>query len=125
MNRLTYPLSRTNRANVAHGTLDGVDASAALAMPGVRDVVLAKDIPGDKILAAFAHDEPVFAIDTVQSATFARGGRLDKLRVPLHIGRGILDAVLARDVEAATSILTEHILRTLEAVRQIPSDVLS
>ena len=37
----------------------------------------------------------------------------------------ILDAVLARDVEAATSILTEHILRTLEAVRQIPSDVLS
>lgn len=26
---------------------------------------------------------------------------------------------------AATSILTEHILRTLEAVRQIPSDVLS
>ena len=53
-------------SNVAHGTLDGVDASAALAMPGVRDVVLAKDIPGDKILAAFAHDEPVFAIDTVQ-----------------------------------------------------------
>ena len=37
------------------------------------------------------------AIDTVQSATFARGSRLDKLRVPLHIGRGILDAeVLAR-----------------------------
>ena len=35
------------------------------------------------------------AIDTVQSATFARGGSLDKLRVPLHIGRGILDAVLA------------------------------
>ena len=39
--------------------------------------------------------------------------------------QAILDAVLARDVEAATSILTEHILRTLEAVRQIPSDVLS
>ncbi|MBF5003404.1 xanthine dehydrogenase molybdopterin binding subunit [Diaphorobacter caeni] len=53
-------------SNVAHGTLDSVDASAALAMPGVRDVVLSKDIPGDKILAAFAHDEPVFAIDTVQ-----------------------------------------------------------
>ncbi|QNP49622.1 xanthine dehydrogenase molybdopterin binding subunit [Diaphorobacter aerolatus] len=55
-------------SDVAHGTLDGVDASAALAMPGVRDVVLSADIPGDPILAAFAHDEPVFAIDKVQFA---------------------------------------------------------
>ncbi len=53
-------------STVAHGTLNGVDTRAALAMPGVRDVVLAADIPGDKILAAFAHDEPIFAIDTVQ-----------------------------------------------------------
>ena len=34
-------------------------------------------------------------------------------------------AVLARDVQEATRILTEHILRTLEAVRQIQPDVLS
>ena len=53
-------------SNVAHGTLNGVDTRAALAMPGVRDVVLAADIPGDKILAAFAHDEPIFAIHTMQ-----------------------------------------------------------
>jgi xanthine dehydrogenase large subunit len=53
-------------SNVAHGKLLGVDASAALAMPGVVDVVLAADIPGDKMLAAFAGDEPVFAMDTVQ-----------------------------------------------------------
>ena len=53
-------------STVAHGTLNGVDASAALAQPGVRGVVLAADVPGDKLLAAFAHDEPVFAIDTVQ-----------------------------------------------------------
>ncbi|MBO9679320.1 MAG: xanthine dehydrogenase molybdopterin binding subunit [Acidovorax sp.] len=53
-------------STVAHGRLNGVDASAALAQPGVRGVVLAADIPGDKLLAAFAHDEPVFAIDTVQ-----------------------------------------------------------
>jgi xanthine dehydrogenase large subunit len=50
----------------AHGKLLGVDATAALAMPGVVDVVLAKDIPGDPMLAAFAGDEPVFAMDTVQ-----------------------------------------------------------
>jgi len=53
-------------SNVAHGKLLGVDTSTALGMPGVVDVVLAADIPGDKMLAAFAGDEPVFAIDTVQ-----------------------------------------------------------
>lgn len=53
-------------SRVAHGRLNGVDASAALALPGVRGVVLAADIPGDQLLAAFAHDEPVFAVDTVQ-----------------------------------------------------------
>eukprot|EP01034_Spumella_vulgaris_P003123 gene3123-4026_t len=35
-------------------------------MPGVRGIVLAGDIPGDPVLAAFAHDEPIFARDTVQ-----------------------------------------------------------
>jgi xanthine dehydrogenase large subunit len=53
-------------STVAHGRLLGVDCQAALAMPGVVDVVLAADIPGDAMLAAFAHDEPVFAIDSVQ-----------------------------------------------------------
>ena len=38
-----------------------VDSRAALALSGVRGVVLAADVPGDKLLAAFAHDEPVFA----------------------------------------------------------------
>jgi xanthine dehydrogenase large subunit len=52
-------------STVAHGKLLGVDCQAALAMPGVVDVVLAADIPGDAVLAAFAHDEPIFAVDTV------------------------------------------------------------
>lgn len=51
---------------VAHGRLRGVDATAARALPGVRAVVLAADIPGDPLLATFAHDEPIFARDTVQ-----------------------------------------------------------
>jgi xanthine dehydrogenase large subunit len=51
---------------VAHGKLKQVDCSAVLAMPGVVDVVLTQDIPGDPILGAFAHDEPVLAIDSVQ-----------------------------------------------------------
>ena len=53
-------------SNVAHGKLINIDSAVALAMPGVVDVVLAADIPGDAMLAAFAHDEPVFVTDTVQ-----------------------------------------------------------
>ena len=50
---------------VAHGILRKLDASAALALPGVRAVIDAGDIPGDTTLAAFAHDEPVLALDRV------------------------------------------------------------
>ncbi len=50
----------------AHGLLRGIDTRAALALPGVVDVVLASDIPGDPVLAAFAHDEPVFASERVE-----------------------------------------------------------
>ena len=53
-------------STVAHARLLGIDVQAALAMPGVRGVVLTGDIPGDPVLATFVHDEPVFAIDTVQ-----------------------------------------------------------
>lgn len=37
----------------------------------------------------------------------------------------IVDAAIARDAPAATRILTDHILRTLEAIRQLPPDFLS
>jgi xanthine dehydrogenase large subunit len=53
-------------SKVAHGKLLGVDTQAALALPGVHAVLLAADVPGSKVLAAFAGDEPVFAQDSVQ-----------------------------------------------------------
>jgi xanthine dehydrogenase large subunit len=53
-------------STLAHGKLLGVDSTAARAMPGVVGVLLSADIPGDPMLAAFAGDEPVFAMDTVQ-----------------------------------------------------------
>lgn len=53
-------------SKVARGKLLGVDAGEAVAMPGVKGVVLAQDIPGDPILATFVHDEPIFARDTVE-----------------------------------------------------------
>ncbi|MEX1168184.1 MAG: xanthine dehydrogenase molybdopterin binding subunit [Hydrogenophaga sp.] len=95
---------------VAHGRLRGLDASAALAMPGVRAVIGASDIPGDAILAAFAHDEPVFASDTVQfvgqvialviaddTMTARRAARLVKL-----------------DIEPLAAILSVHEAHALE-----------
>src|SRR5687768_17536243 len=53
-------------SNVAHGRLKSVDTSEAQQMPGVKGVILSRDIPGDKFLATFVHDEPVFAIDKVE-----------------------------------------------------------
>ena len=45
----------------AHARLLGVDATAALAMPGVQGLVLAEHLPADNILATPAMDEPIFA----------------------------------------------------------------
>ncbi|MBV8621582.1 MAG: xanthine dehydrogenase molybdopterin binding subunit [Curvibacter sp.] len=70
-------------SRVAHGRLRSVDTREALALPGVVDVVLAADVPGDPLLAAFAHDEPVFVLDTVQ-----------------HVGQ-VIGLVLAEDVISA------------------------
>ncbi|KQT14336.1 xanthine dehydrogenase molybdopterin binding subunit [Ramlibacter sp. Leaf400] len=53
-------------STVPHGRLRGVDTRKAQALPGVRGVVLPRDIPGDPILATFVHDEPIFAIDEVR-----------------------------------------------------------
>ena len=53
-------------STVAHGRLLGVDVTAALAMPGVYDVILARDIPGHPMLASFVGDEPIFASTEVQ-----------------------------------------------------------
>ena len=53
-------------SNIAHGRIVSLDLSAVLASPGVRTVVTVDDIPGDKLLATFVHDEPVFATDCVE-----------------------------------------------------------
>jgi xanthine dehydrogenase large subunit len=86
----------------AHGTLRGVDASAALAMPGVRGLVLTQDIPGNPMLAAFAGDEPVFAIDTVQHIGQVIGVIVaDTVMQARHAAR-----LVKLDIDALPAILT-------------------
>ena len=53
-------------SNVAHGRIVSLDLSAVRAAPGVHAVITADDIPGDRLLATFVHDEPVFATERVE-----------------------------------------------------------
>jgi xanthine dehydrogenase large subunit len=49
----------------AHARIVSRDAAAARAMPGVRAVLFAADVPGDNRVGPIVHDEPVLAEDTV------------------------------------------------------------
>ena len=86
----------------AHGRLRAVNSQAALAMSGVVGVVMSKDIVGDPMLAAFAGDEPVFAIDTVQHVGQVIG--LVVARSVMQARRAARKVVL--DIEALPAILT-------------------
>lgn len=87
---------------LAHGRLRGVDVTAARAQPGVRAVVLAADIPGDPLLATFAHDEPIFARDMVQ-------------HVGQVIGLVVADSVMqARRAARAVQLDIEPLLAVLD-----------
>lgn len=89
-------------SSVAHGKLRKIDASAALAMPGVRGMIQAQDIPGDPMLASFAGDEPVFATDTVQHIGQVMGIVVaDTAMLARHAAR-----MVKLDIEALPAILT-------------------
>ena len=47
------------QSNVARGLLKGLDLNSARALPGVRLILTAKDIPGDNEVGAVRHDEPL------------------------------------------------------------------
>ena len=79
---------------IAHGHLRSIDASAALAMPGVVAVITAQDIPGDPCFATPAHDEPILATGRV-----------------LHVGQVV-----------ALVVATSHRL-ALRAARQVHCDI--
>jgi len=99
---------------VAHGRLNGLDTAPALTMPGVRAVVLAQDIPGDPVLAAFAHDEPIFAQDTVHHVGQVIG---------LVVATSVMEARrAARAVRPDITVLPA--ILTIDAALQAQSQVL-
>lgn len=51
---------------VASGRILSIDFQAAQEAPGVHTIITSEDIPGDKVLATFVHDEPIFAMEQVQ-----------------------------------------------------------
>jgi xanthine dehydrogenase molybdopterin binding subunit len=48
---------------VARGRLKSIDCAAALAVPGVHAVLLARDVPGHNRIGPIVHDEPLLAED--------------------------------------------------------------
>jgi len=55
-------------SRMAHGRIRALDASAALAMPGVVTVGTAADVPGENNYGSVLHDDPIFADALVQYA---------------------------------------------------------
>src|SRR5262245_2924834 len=54
-------------SDVAHGTIRAIDVSAVRTAPGVVDVLLASDVPGENDISPTGrHDEPVLAEGSVQ-----------------------------------------------------------
>ena len=104
---------------VAHGILRKLDASAALALPGVRAVIDAGDIPGDTTLAAFAHDEPVFALDTVMFT-----GQVIALVVADDVMTARRAARLVKlEIEELPAVLNVHEAHALESYVLPPVEV--
>lgn len=56
----------TRRADVAHARIVSIDATAALAMPGVELVLTIDDVPGHRYQGQIVTDQPVFAEDLIR-----------------------------------------------------------
>ncbi len=98
-------------STVAHGKLRGIDTQMATGIAGVIGFVTHHDVRGDKMLAAFTHDEPIFAVDTVQHigqviglvvATTVKAARAAAKRVKLDIEAlpAVLDARVALEQQS-------------------------
>lgn len=106
-------------SSVAHAELVAMDLSKVLAAPGVVDVCIAQDIPGDNNFGPIIADDPIFATDLVQCVgqpVFAVAARtVDAARKAVRFARidyrereAILDALTA--VEKQSFVLPSETL---------------
>ena len=73
---------------IAHGAIQALDLSDALAMEGVVAVLTADDIPGENQIGSIIQDEPLLAEDTVhyigQPVALVVAERADVARKAVH-----------------------------------------
>lgn len=107
-------------STVARGRIVRRDAARALALPGVRAVLFAGDVPGHNRIGPIVHDEPLLAEDEVftvgQAAALVVGDSVAACRAgarALELEYEELPAILTiQDAIAAGSFLCEpHVMR--------------
>jgi len=96
----------TLRSPHPHARITAIDTSAAWAVPGVRDVITHRDIPGEKRYGQMKPDQPVLAFGTVRyhgepvavvAADDLRTARraAGRIRVGYEVRAPVVDAVAA------------------------------
>ena len=55
-------------SRIAHGRVRSIDVTDVMHAPGVVDVAVAADVPGENNYGSVVHDDPIFAVDEVQYA---------------------------------------------------------
>ncbi|MDP2345776.1 MAG: xanthine dehydrogenase molybdopterin binding subunit [Deltaproteobacteria bacterium] len=94
------------RATIAHGTLQSLDVSQAQAMPGVRLVLTAADIPGHNDVGAIRKDEPLLV---------AVGGKIEHHAQPLAVI--VADTVEQAQAAAAVVVVVATPLPPIIGIR--------
>lgn len=91
------------QSRVAHGVLRRLDIKAARAMPGVRAILTAADIPGDNDIGAIRRDEPLLV---AEGAEVSHHGQLLALVVADTLDQArAAAAAVAVDVEKLPAVL--------------------
>jgi CO/xanthine dehydrogenase Mo-binding subunit len=97
-------------AGVAHARLAAVDPSEALALPGVRAVLTADDIPGDNQVGVVESDQPLIPFETVRYSGDA---------VALVVADS---AAAAREAAKAVRVDVEELPAVFDAVEAMSTD---
>ena len=101
----------TLRSPHPHARIRSIDASQALAMPGVRAVLTHRDIPGTNVFGLMKRDQPVLAVDRVRyvgepvallAAEHPEQGRLalEAIRVDYEVLPAVTDPIAALQADA-------------------------